>query len=285
MFLAQILKNGTPINIGRGIHDFNIESKEINLSYDNNLKDGVDEMIKGFSKARLSKRISTVAEAAQTLLSSNQDENNIQLEGAYISKYKNLLYWESSSPIKMDDISLVFNYGWLDLFDNKEEVWNPIVDLLAEFAPKDNGSKLKGPAPTSPVLAVQLAKAVAKNKVKDLQLLNPSTKDKKTVDTSSDIVNQVTKLLALQDSIYNAFDTAVKENLDSDFALYQLKLGAFISPSFYVENVKSTFDWTQVDSNGFPAKGTLTISGWSTPEMATKQAFSKNSLFPETSED
>lgn len=280
MLTTQILKNGEPLTV-EGISNFNIETKNIKLSYDNTMKDGVEDMIKQFSKARLSQRISNVTEAAQALLDSNQDENNLQMEGAYISKYKNLLYWESSSPIKMDDITLVFNYGWQNLFSNKKEVWNPIMGLLSLFAPKENGVKLNGPAPTSPVLAVKLAKALAQNRTanKQLQALNPTDKTE-TVDKSENVVNKAIQLLELQDKVYEAFDTAVKENLNSSFDLYQLKLGAFTSPAFYVEGVKSEFDWTVVDSESFPSKGTLIISGMATPEMATKAKFSKSALFP-----
>ena len=53
--------------------------------------------------------------------------------------------------------------------------------------------------------------------------------------------------------------------------MFQIKIGQLVFSNLYIGNVKWEFDYQQVDSNGYPYKGTVELKNISTSEYTTTQ--------------
>lgn len=64
----------------------------------------------------------------------------------------------------------------------------------------------------------------------------------------------------LQNKIYEAIDHAGSEVAQA-YKGCRIQIGRYVTPSFLVKDVSWDFDFTNIDQNGFPTKGSVTLGG------------------------
>ena len=77
----------------------------------------------------------------------------------------------------------------------------------------------------------------------------------------------------LMDAIEKAYST-VDETLGivkNSSKMFKIKIGQLVFSNLYIGNVRWEFDYQQVDSNGYPYKGTVELKNISTSEYTTTQ--------------
>lgn len=81
---------------------------------------------------------------------------------------------------------------------------------------------------------------------------------------SSDGIKIIEKVAAglsgLQNKIYEAIDHAGGEVAQA-YKGCRIQIGRYVTPSFLVKDVSWDFDFTNIDQNGFPTKGSVTLGG------------------------
>ena len=77
----------------------------------------------------------------------------------------------------------------------------------------------------------------------------------------------------LMDAIEKAYSTVDKTLgiVKNSSKMFQIKIGQLVFSNLYIGNVRWEFDYQQVDSNGYPYKGTVELKNISTSEYTTAQ--------------
>lgn len=207
----------------------------------------------------------------------------------------NVKTWEGTSPLTIPStLKLKFYYGIKDVYNCKEEVWDPIKALVKEFAPEQATTKdstknysnfVKFGVPTlGQAMAHILSGSL--NDIDANSLFEPNQQEATPTETSNDNkennnnkennskVDIVGKLPGnTMDIIESAYSTVDKtlDSIKNISKMFQIRIGQLVFSNLYIGNVRWEFDYQQVDSNGYPYKGTVELKNISTSEYTTAQ--------------
>lgn len=180
----------------------------------------------------------------------------------FMLKFKNIPAWTGTENLSVPgSLTFKFSFGQAGLFDAAEEVVRPILALAMYFAPIDGLNEDKkadgtvnGILPTEAYVKIQGAIAVAEG----------ATSAVSTLMEGNGILDAVS-------SVYKAIDGSLaKTYSESSRGVMVARYGNLIIPPFVVGKVKWKFDMSQVDENGYPYKGEITLSGIESFQMVTQ---------------
>ena len=179
----------------------------------------------------------------------------------FMLKFKNIPAWTGTENLSVPgSLTFKFGFGQAGLFDAAEEVVRPILALAMYFAPIDNRLKdgtfdgtIDGILPTEAYVKIRGAIAVAEG----------ATSAVSTLMEGNGILNAVS-------SVYKAIDGSLAETYSESRGVMVARYGNLIIPPFVVGKVKWKFDMSQVDENGYPYKGEITLSGIESFQMVTQ---------------
>lgn len=209
--------------------------------------------------------------------------------GKYILQNTNVKTWKGTSPIGLpDSIKLRFYYGMKGTYNCQSEVWDPIISLVKEFAPNakrgdgTSGNFIYHGVPTMG----QAMMAVLDNLFSEAEQPseeptsepenNPSSKTDKSKKSEesggtgllnkNDAIGSVNKAIS---SIYGVVDEQLQAIKDAS-TLYKIELGGISFTDLYIGSVRWSFDFGQVDTNGYPYKGTVELGGIESSKYTTQ---------------
>ena len=176
----------------------------------------------------------------------------------YMMKYKNIPAWVGTDNLAIPStLTFKFAFGQAGLFDAAEEVVRPILALALYFAPSErSGGMVQGVLPTESYVKVLGAYAVSQSAVSAA----------KSLMSGDNILNSV-------NAVYSTLNKNVSKIYDGAGArgIMIARYGNLIIPPFVVSSVKWKFDMSQVDENGYPYRGELTLGGIESFQMATRE--------------
>ena len=220
----------------------------------------------------------------------------------YIPKFQNVQAWEGVEPIEFKIPTISFRFGQYGLYNAFEEVVLPIIALMSSFFPtkeKEDGSTNRwiGPLPSPTVSFLSVLKTLkgeipnildnfisdlkngagkAGTAIEDAVTGNDSGSDN---SESSSILQKVLNngggdvldtAIKFKDNLYSAFDKANQELLEkTQNKLAYFRLSKAIVGPIYVREITPDFDFSNVDQNGYPTKGSIQFSATTTPLLAT----------------
>lgn len=212
----------------------------------------------------------------------------------------NVKTWEGTSPLTIpSSLKLKFYYGIKNEYNCKTEVWDPIKALVKEFAPEQNNDSSNFVKFGVPTLGQVMAEVLtAGTDLDNLFEQNQQESTSTTTDTNnkendnnivSEAVNTVqsmfdnakknksdpvvTFMTAVRDA-YAAVDNTL-EKIRNISQMFEIRIGQLRFTELYIGNVKWEFDYQQVDSNGYPYKGTVELKDISTSKYTTAQYLDK----------
>lgn len=203
----------------------------------------------------------------------------------YHSKYESILTLESIEEGEVDSFTLDFFFGWKNLYDCKAEVADQILNLVKGwgYIPEKPGSNLYGgPIPSTAEFAMAFGKAITSefsgedagaysdligDVSADVAPDDTNSKNKKSNESvgSSGPV-QVTGLASNIDAVMQKaitkIDSLYSKSMDisNRYKVWRLQIGKFQSMPFIPQDIHYDFDFTQVDQDGYPFKGSITFS-------------------------
>lgn len=202
--------------------------------------------------------------------------------GKYILQNTNVKTWKGTSPIGLpDSIKLRFYYGMKGEYKCKSEVWDPIISLVKEFAPNakggDGGNFIYHGVPTMG----QAMMAVLDNLFSEAEQPSeePTSEPEKTPPKKTDkseetggtglLNNAVGTVNDAISAIYGVVDQQLQAIKDAS-TLYKIELGGISFTDLYIGSVKWSFDFGQVDTDGYPYKGTVELGGIESSKYTTQ---------------
>ncbi len=262
-------------------------SLNISMEFTNSYGDILDKLTAGAKKAG--------STSSGGILSTVKGVGEALSGGRFKLMNTNVKTWEGTSPLTIpSSLKLKFYYGIKDEYNCKTEVWDPIKELVKKFAPveKDTNFVEFGVPTLGQAMEAVLSNSIGVN-LSDLfeqnQQESKSTdidKDKKEDNNVvSEAFNNVKDALNNKKSNLNGyaenFLKAVGEAYSSvdkalglvkkESRMFQIKIGQLVFSNLYIGNVKWEFDYQQVDSNGYPYKGTVELKNISTSEYTTTE--------------
>lgn len=211
----------------------------------------------------------------------------------------NVKTWEGTSPLSIpSSLKLKFYYGIKNEYNCKTEVWDPIKALVKRFAPeKESNNFVRFGVPTlGQVMAEILMNGTGLgNLFEQNQQESTSTEtDKDKVDSNNNnaiseafntvksifdgdknanqsaLSGGVTKFMDAVEGAYIAVDQTL-DKIRNMSQMFEIRIGQLRFTELYIGNVKWEFDYQQVDSNGYPYKGTVELKDISTSKYTTAQ--------------
>lgn len=214
--------------------------------------------------------------------------------GKYIVQNTNVKTWKGTSPITLpESIKLKFYYGINDSYNCKFEVWDPILRLVNSLAPTAKGSFVDFQVPTLGEAMMQVldqvfstAKGTILGEIEGVQ----TTDDAAAIEAEKqseaaegggsgtselsdgffggkgkDAIEAVDKVL---NGFYNQLNTGLQTIKDLS-TLYTIRIGKITFNEIYIGSVKWSFDFSQVDSDGYPYRGTVELGGIEASQYTT----------------
>ena len=174
----------------------------------------------------------------------------------FMLKYKNIPAWTGTENLCIpSQLTFKFAFGQAGLFDAAEEVVRPIMSLVMYFAPIEDGATVNGVLPTEQYVKIAGAMAVGSS-----------------VAAAARELVQGNGILNGVKAIYNTLNKKVSEIYDGNSrGIMIARYGNLIIPPFIVGSVRWKFDMTEVDENGYPYRGEITLSGIESFQMATQR--------------
>ena len=269
-------------------------SLNINIEFTNSYGDILDKLTAGAKAGTKT--------AGGGLISSIKGVGEAISGGRYKLMNTNVKTWEGTSPLTIPStLKLKFYYGISNKYDCKEEVWGPIKALVMKFAPYQLSSNSHFVQFGVPTLGQAMAKILfstfsgdkgldnlfEKNQQESTSTTTETGDDKKeNSDTRS--VSEILKNLPKGDATKTAADNLMEAIEDAystvDEALgivknssqmFEIRIGQLRFTDLYIGNVKWEFDYQQVDSNGYPYKGTVELKNISTSRYTTQDYLNK----------
>lgn len=205
--------------------------------------------------------------------------------GKYIVQNTNVKTWKGTSPITLpESIKLKFYYGINDSYDCKFEVWDPILRLVNSLAPTANDNFVDFQVPTLGEAMMQVL-----DQVFDAAGTHLKGKDVQTSDDAADLEAEKQSEAAegggsgtseLSDGFfggvvddvlkgfYNQLNIGLQTIKDLS-TLYTIRIGKITFNEVYIGSVKWSFDFSQVDSAGYPYRGTVELGGIEASQYTT----------------
>ena len=269
-------------------------SLNINIEFTNSYGDILDKLNAGAKAGTKT--------AGGGLISSIKGVGEAISGGRYKLMNTNVKTWEGTSPLTIPStLKLKFYYGISNKYSCKEEVWDPIKALVMKFAPDQLSSNSHFVKFGVPTLGQAMAKILfstfsgdkgldnlfEKNQQESTSTTTETGDDKKeNSDTRS--VSEILKSLPegdatktdadnLMGAIEDAYST-VDEALGivkNSSQMFEIRIGQLRFTDLYIGNVKWEFDYQQVDSDGYPYKGTVELKNISTSRYTTKDYLNK----------
>lgn len=267
-------------------------SLNISMEFTNSYGDILDKLSAG-AKA-------SAKTAGGGLLSSIKGVGEALSGGRFKLMNTNVKTWEGTSPLTIPStLKFKFYYGIKDVYNCKEEVWDPIKALVKEFAPKQKGTTnfVSFGVPTlGQAMAEILFSVTDTNGIDGLfeknQQESTSThtetganeKENNDTNTVKNILDSlkenngkdsqgregVDRLMGAIEDAYAVVDSTLGIIKNSS-KMFQIRIGQLVFSNLYIGNVKWEFDYQQVDENGYPYKGTVELKNISTSEYTTTQ--------------
>jgi len=178
----------------------------------------------------------------------------------FMLKYKNIPAWTGTENLSIPgSLTFKFAFGQAGLFDAAEEVVRPILSLAMYFAPSENDSMVSGILPTESYVKIMGAYAVASTASTAMaKMINPT--------------GGATGIIEGIQGVYSALNSSVSDIYNKNArGIMIARYGNILIPPFVVASVKWKFDMSQVDENGYPYKGELTLGGIESFQMATQR--------------
>ena len=269
-------------------------SLNINIEFTNSYGDILDKLTAGAKAGTKT--------AGGGLISSIKGVGEAISGGRYKLMNTNVKTWEGTSPLTIPStLKLKFYYGISNKYSCKEEVWDPIKALVMKFAPYQLSNNSHFVQFGVPTLGQAMAKILfstfsgskgldnlfEKNQQESTSTPTETGDDKKeNNDTRS--VSEILKSLPegdatktnadnLMGAIEDAYST-VDEALGiikNSSQMFEIRIGQLRFTDLYIGNVKWEFDYQQVDSNGYPYKGTVELKNISTSRYTTQDYLNK----------
>ena len=260
-------------------------SLNISMEFTNSYGDILDKLTAGAKKAG--------STPSGGILSTVKGVGEALSGGRFKLMNTNVKTWEGTSPLTIpSSLKLKFYYGIKDEYNCKTEVWDPIKELVKKFAPveKDTNFVEFGVPTLGQAMEAVLSNSIGVN-LSDLfeqnQQESTSTdidKDKKEDnnvvseafnnvkdalnDKKSNLKGYAENFLGAVGEAYSSVDKALGL-VKKESQMFQIKIGQLVFSNLYIGNVKWEFDYQQVDSNGYPYKGTVELKNISTSEYTT----------------
>lgn len=291
---------GQPVKImgpvGGGFILDSESSLNINMEFKNSYGDIMDKLTAGAKNAG-------GKSTGGGLISTIKGAGEAMSGGKFKLMNTNVKTWEGTSPLTIPStLKLKFYYGIKDEYNCKTEVWDPIKELVKEFAPERNGKGSNFVKFGVPTLGQVMAEVLMNgtglgNLFEQNQQESTSTEtDKDKVDSNNNNNNAISEAFNTVKSIFDgdknanqsALSGGVKEFMDAVEGAYiavdqtldkirnmskmfEIRIGQLRFTELYIGNVKWEFDYQQVDSNGYPYKGTVELKDISTSKYTTAQ--------------
>lgn len=191
-------------------------------------------------------------------LTSGTSAKDIASSQKFVMKFKNVPAWLCTDNLAIPStLTFRFAFGQAGLFDAAEEVVRPIMALAMYFAPSElPDGTVKGPLPTEAYVKVMGAVDVAESAV---------AAGKNLISGDG--------ILASVNTVYQTLNSKMSQIYREAGAtgIMIARYGNLLIPPFVVSSVKWKFDMSQVDENGYPYRGELTLGGIESFQMATRQ--------------
>ena len=269
-------------------------SLNINIEFTNSYGDILDKLTAGAKAGTKT--------AGGGLISSIKGVGEAISGGRYKLMNTNVKTWEGTSPLTIPStLKLKFYYGISNKYSCKEEVWDPIKALVMKFAPYQLSSNSHFVQFDVPTLGQAMAKILFSTFSGDKGLDNlfeknqqeststpTETGDDKKENSDTRSVSKILKsipkgdatktdadnLMSTIEDAYSTVDEAlgIVKNISK---MFEIRIGQLRFTDLYIGNIKWEFDYQQVDSKGYPYKGTVELKNISTSRYTTQDYLDK----------
>lgn len=285
-----------------------IEDLTFNIQIKNTFVDaGIDTVFNKFNEfignSKLESNIDAVSTGLEFARAVRDGINDDSYQGStFIPKYKNIKAWDGTEPIQYKFPAVTFRYGQYGKYNSLEEVVLPTMALVSSFLPEedpDNKGRWIGPIPTLPATYVSVMRQLMQIMpdkmagMKDAVLSKFNNTGNNTADTSGSgdntnnsfiskikgvasnasnlASNALDTAIAFKDSVYQIFDEVNEGLLKKQYnKLAYIQVANAVMGPLYVSSLSPTFDFSNVDQNGYPTKASIQFEGLSTPMLATR---------------
>lgn len=244
----------------------------------NNIKQPVQELLKGGGKGSDTMgKITTVATAAYNTLNALSTNGTGETSSTWQPWMTGVKAWDGSKGGFSFDYEFSFAMGQYGLWNAKEEVVKPILNLIAPALPRsmDNFS-MNGPFPTAIQLLSQMVKGALENIGETVMnsTFNNDSSDFGTeimgwfkgLNESSGALDKISTALediggGIDDVLKGLSDTLNKVIQDSyKNYTYDVKFGNFVTfNNMIITNGETSFS-NEVDQYGYPIAGTVKLT-------------------------
>lgn len=207
--------------------------------------------------------------------------------GKYIVQNTNVKTWKGTSPITLpESIKLKFYYGINDSYNCKFEVWDPILRLVNSLAPTANGSFVDFQVPTLGEAMMQVldqvfstAKGTILGEIEGVQTTDDAAaieaeKQSEAAEGGGSGTSELSDgffggvVDGVLQGFYNQLNAGLQTIKDLS-TLYTIRIGKITFNEIYIGSVKWSFDFSQVDSDGYPYRGTVELGGIEASQYTT----------------
>ena len=250
----------------------------------NNIKQPVQELLKGGgSGSSLMGKITTVATTAYNTLNALSTNGTGETSSTWQPWMTGVKAWDGSKGGFSFEYEFSFAMGQYGLWNAKEEVVKPILNLIAPALPRSmNNFSMNGPFPTAIQLLSQMVKDVGKKLIGAFGELITGNYDTKIKDAgeelrgwfmglkeSSGIPDKVSYVLesingiggginGVLEDLSNALNTVIQDSY-RDYT-YDVKFGNFVTfNNMIITNGETSFS-NEVDQYGYPIAGTVKLT-------------------------
>lgn len=264
-------------------------SLNINIEFTNSYGDILDKLTAGAKAGTKT--------AGGGLISSIKGVGEAISGGRFKLMNTNVKTWEGTSPLTIPStLKLKFYYGIANKYNCKKEVWDPIKALVMKFAPyqlpKSSHFVQFGVPTLGQAMAEILFSTFSVGKgLDDLFVKNQQeststpteTGENKEGNSDTRSVSEILKglpggdatktsadnLMSDIEDAYSTVDTAL-DIVKNSSHMFEIRIGQLRFTDLYIGNVKWEFDYQQVDSEGYPYKGTVELKNISTSRYTTQ---------------
>ncbi len=242
-----------------------MKTREFTLGYSHEYENALDKVVDFYSKGSFSKAADAAETALSSLMSLSGNASAADSYGTHTPLYKNVKSYKGTSSLSFDSsLTFYFRFGMNGDYSGKTEVVEPIEAIAKEFAAyKETGSYgYLGPAISKRAFTGKVVSATVNNLISKFS--NDTSKSKSAVEVNG-ILNK--SAVSIMNSIGSEI---VSDDTGNKFVYIQFGKMPKLGP-FYVKNVSTEFDFTNRDTNGYPASGSVTLGGLVTPEIYTDE--------------
>lgn len=250
----------------------------------NNIKQPVQELLKGGGNgSSFMGKITTVATTAYNTLNALSTDGTGKTSSTWQPWMTGVKAWDGSKGGFSFEYEFSFAMGQYGLWNAKEEVVKPILNLIAPALPRsmDNFS-MNGPFPTAIQLLSQMVQDVGKKILGSFGELSTGNYDTKIKDAgeelrgwfnglkeSSEISDKVSYVLESINGIGEGINGVLKDLSDTlndviqesyQNYTYDVKFGNFVTfNNMIITNGETSFS-NEVDQYGYPIAGTVKLT-------------------------